>query len=102
MISSYLNDGKYKVVVIKSTVPPSTTSERVMSYLEEKGLKVSEKFSVANNPEFLREGYCWDDMMNSDRIVCGVSDKKGQEMLSLLYENFNTPFLQYHLILVSL
>ncbi|APH15172.1 UDP-glucose/GDP-mannose dehydrogenase family protein [Clostridium botulinum] len=92
MISSYLNDGKYKVVVIKSTVPPSTTSERVMSYLEEKGLKVSEKFSVANNPEFLREGYCWDDMMNSDRIVCGVSDKKGQEMLSLLYENFNTPF----------
>lgn len=92
MISSYLNNEKYKVLVIKSTVPPSTTSERVMSYLEEKGLKISENFSVANNPEFLREGHCWDDMINADRIVCGVSDKKGEEMLSLLYENFNTPF----------
>ncbi len=92
MISSYLNNEKYKVLVIKSTVPPSTTSERVMSYLEERGLKISENFSVANNPEFLREGHCWDDMINADRIVCGVSDKKGEEMLSLLYENFNIPF----------
>ncbi|OPD37870.1 UDP-glucose 6-dehydrogenase [Clostridium botulinum] len=97
IISSYLNDEKYKVVVIKSTVPPSTTSERVMTYLEEKGLKVSENFSVANNPEFLREGHCWDDMMNSDRIVCGVSDKKGEDMLSSLYENFNTPFFSVSL-----
>jgi len=87
-----LNDDKYRVVVIKSTVPPSTTSERVIPYLKNKGLEVGEKFTVANNPEFLREGHCWDDMINADRIVCGVSNKKGEEMLLSLYENFNIPF----------
>ncbi|AVP64061.1 UDP-glucose 6-dehydrogenase [Clostridium botulinum] len=87
-----LNDDKYRVVVIKSTVPPSTTSERVIPYLKNKGLEVGEKFTVANNPEFLREGHCWDDMINADRIVCGVSDKKGEDMLLSLYENFNIPF----------
>lgn len=91
-ISSQLNKDKYKVLVIKSTVPPSTTLERVIPYLKEKGIKVFENFSVANNPEFLREGHCWDDMINADRIVCGVSDEKGEEMLSSLYENFNVPF----------
>ncbi len=87
-----LNDDKYRVVVIKSTVPPSTTSERVIPYLKNKRLEVGEKFTVANNPEFLREGHCWDDMINADRIVCGVSDKKGEDMLLSLYENFNIPF----------
>lgn len=92
MISFQLNDDKYRVLVIKSTVPPTTTSEKVIPYLKNKGLEVGEKFTVANNPEFLREGHCWVDMINADRIVCGVSDKKGEEMLSLLYKNFNVPF----------
>lgn len=92
MISLQLNGDKYKVLVIKSTVPPSTTKERVIPYLIKKGLKISEKLSIANNPEFLREGHCWDDMINADRIVCGVSDKRGEKMLLSLYENFNAPF----------
>lgn len=93
MFSSILQDDKYRVIVIKSTVPPSTTLERVIPYLKEKGLSVGDKFSVANNPEFLREGYCWDDMMNADRIVCGVSDEKGEYMLRSLYSSFvDTPF----------
>lgn len=90
--STVLNDDKYRVVVIKSTIPPSTTSELVIPYLKERGLEPGKKFSVANNPEFLREGKCWDDMMNADRIVCGVSDKKGEEMLRSLYSSFDTPF----------
>ncbi|NFA59969.1 nucleotide sugar dehydrogenase [Clostridium sporogenes] len=92
MISSNLNDDKHRVIVIKSTVPPSTTAEKVIPYLNKKGLEVGSKFTVANNPEFLREGHCWDDMINSDRIICGVCDKKGEEMLLSLYENFNIPF----------
>ena len=92
MFSAVLNDDKYRVVVIKSTIPPSTTSERVIPYLKGKGLEPGKKFSVANNPEFLREGKCWDDMINADRIVCGVSDKKGEDMLRALYSSFDTPF----------
>ena len=30
------------------------------------------KIGLANNPEFLREGHCWDDFMGADRIVLGV------------------------------
>lgn len=92
MFASIINDGKYRVVVIKSTVPPSTTSEMVIPYLEKKGLFPGATFSVANNPEFLREGYCWDDMINADRIVCGVLDSKAEDMLRSLYSSFNTPF----------
>ncbi|WP_069998871.1 UDP-glucose dehydrogenase family protein [Cellulosilyticum sp. I15G10I2] len=92
MFWGVLSDDKYRVIVVKSTVPPSTTSERVTPYLEQKGLFNRETFSVANNPEFLREGYCWDDMMNADRIVCGISDEKGKHMLQSLYSSFDTPF----------
>ena len=91
MFSSVLHDEKYRVIVVKSTIPPSTTQERIIPYLEEKSLQIGEKFTVANNPEFLREGYCWEDMMNADRIVCGVIDHKGEEMLRALYSSFNVP-----------
>ncbi|MDQ1147904.1 UDPglucose 6-dehydrogenase [Bacillus sp. SORGH_AS 510] len=96
-ISSVLHDGKYRVIVIKSTVPPSTTLERVIPYLQKKGLSVGERFSVANNPEFLREGKCWEDMMNADRIVCGVCDQKGESMLRSLYSRFSSPFFSVSL-----
>lgn len=92
MFSTVLNDGKYRVVVVKSTVPPSTTSERVIPYLAEKGLFPGDMFGVANNPEFLREGKCWEDMINADRIVCGVSDERTERMLRAFYSGFDTPF----------
>ncbi|WP_312469778.1 UDP-glucose/GDP-mannose dehydrogenase family protein [Neobacillus sp.] len=95
--ASVLHDGKYRVIVVKSTVPPSTTSERILPYLQKKGLSAGEKFSVANNPEFLREGKCWEDMMNADRIVCGVSDQRGESMLRSLYSGFDCPFFSVSL-----
>ena len=92
MFTSVLHDQKHRVIVIKSTVPPSTTSERVIPYLQNKGFAAGELLSVANNPEFLREGKCWEDMLNADRIVCGVSDQKGEDMLRSLYSGFDSPF----------
>lgn len=95
--ASVLDDDKFRVIIVKSTVPPSTTSEKVIPYLKAKGLAIGEAFSVANNPEFLREGYCWDDAMNADRIVCGVADQKGEKMLRELYSNFDAPFFSVSL-----
>lgn len=92
MFSSILHDGKHRTIVVKSTIPPSTTSERIIPYFKEKGFFPGDMFSVANNPEFLREGKCWDDMMNADRIVCGVSDQRGEDMLRSLYRVFDAPF----------
>ncbi|MDR0197197.1 MAG: nucleotide sugar dehydrogenase [Oscillospiraceae bacterium] len=75
------------VLVVKSTVPPGTLAKRVEPYIREKG----RGNPVAANPEFLREGYCWEDFVNPDRIVCGVTDKAARELLSRLYESFGAP-----------
>ena len=86
-----IHDDKHRVLVTKSTVPPSTTQNRVIPFLEERGVKIPEQMGVANNPEFLREGHCWDDFINADRIVLGVSDPHSEEMLRALYENCGCP-----------
>jgi UDPglucose 6-dehydrogenase len=86
-----VNDNRFRVLVTKSTIPPSTCIKKVMPYLESKGIKVGEKFGIANNPEFLREGHCWDDFINADRIVLGVSDEKSEAMVRRIYANEKMP-----------
>lgn len=88
---SVVKDDKFRVLVTKSTIPPSTTSTKIIPYIEKLGFKVGEKVGVANNPEFLREGHCWDDFINADRIVLGVSDDRSKSILCKIYENMNTP-----------
>ena len=84
-------DDKFRVLVIKSTIPPTTTLSKIIPFVEAKGFKVGTQIGVSNNPEFLREGYCWDDFMKADRIVLGVNDYKSEEMLCALYSNMNIP-----------
>ena len=88
---SEIDDGKFRVLVTKSTIPPTTTSEKIIPYIEEKGINVGTDLGVANNPEFLREGHCWDDFINADRIVLGVSDEKSEKILRELYSSFTCP-----------
>lgn len=83
-------DEKFRVMVVKSTVPPGTTAERVAPYVKEKGEKAA-FISVANNPEFLREGHCWEDFIHADRIVLGCDQGKAEEMLKKLYEPMDVP-----------
>lgn len=86
-----VKDDKFRVLVTKSTVPPSTTSGKVVPFINEKGFVVGARVGVANNPEFLREGHCWDDFINADRIVLGVSDETSAEVLKRLYEKMDCP-----------
>ncbi|MDD5795103.1 MAG: nucleotide sugar dehydrogenase [Clostridiales bacterium] len=85
-----IEDKKFRVIVVKSTVPPSTTAEKVYPYVKSKG-EVSDYIGVANNPEFLREGHCFKDFMEADRIVLGVNDERSKEMLVSLYKPMNIP-----------
>lgn len=85
-----IHDEKYRVLVIKSTIPPSTTKEKVATYLNSRGTK-SELIGLANNPEFLREGHCWEDFILADRIVIGVNDEKSRNLLTKLYSPLNVP-----------
>ena len=86
-----IQDEKFRVLVTKSTIPPSTTQQRIIPFLKERGVQIPEQIGVANNPEFLREGHCWDDFINADRIVLGVSDKRSEDMLRELYQNCGCP-----------
>lgn len=85
-----VHDEKFRVLVTKSTIPPSTTAEKILPYIKGKGGK-AEHLGVANNPEFLREGHCWEDFMEADRIVLGVNDETSKALLTELYEPMGIP-----------
>jgi UDPglucose 6-dehydrogenase len=85
-----INDDIFRVLVTKSTIPPSTTVERIVPFVEHE-MKDCARFGIANNPEFLREGYCWDDFMNADRIVLGVDSEDTKRVLKRLYSRFDIP-----------
>lgn len=88
------NEKDYKVLVIKSTIPPSTTKEKIKVFIENSGFKVGEDIGLTNNPEFLREGYAWYDFINPDRIVIGTEDKKSGDILEDIYKPFNAPIFK--------
>ncbi len=94
-IGSVLKDkDEYHLVVVKSTVVPGTTENFVLPILEKSsGKKAGKDFGVAMNPEFLREGVALEDSMNPDRIVLGVTDEKGENILKQLYSKIDAPVL---------
>jgi len=92
-----INDTKFRVLITKSTVPPSTTQERIIPFVKGLGIEVPKQIGIANNPEFLREGHCWDDFINADRIVFGTNDEKSEKMLKKLYEKSGRPICSVNL-----
>jgi UDPglucose 6-dehydrogenase len=90
-LSIIKDNDSYKVIVIKSTVPPSSTAEIILPYIEQEGFIVGESIGLVNNPEFLREGSAWDDFMHPDRIVLGVRDARSRVILEDLYRAFEAP-----------
>jgi UDPglucose 6-dehydrogenase len=72
-----------KLVVEKSTVPVETC-DQVRRVMQLHGMS-SDSFSVASNPEFLREGTAVVDFLYPDRIVLGVDDTFGANILQEVY-----------------
>jgi len=86
----------YKVVVTKSTVPVGTNRRVEEIIAATSGTKPGEGFSVASNPEFLREGKAVQDFFHPDRIVLGVEDEKARGYLEDVYRALyliQTPFV---------
>jgi UDPglucose 6-dehydrogenase len=78
------------LVVVKSTVPVGTCAkvhDTITEKLTKRGVEV--EFSVASNPEFLKEGAAISDFMKPDRIVVGVDNEKAESLLRELYAPFN-------------
>ncbi len=84
------NLSEYRVVVTKSTVPVGTAEKvrnAIQAELDARGLDL--EFSVASNPEFLKEGAAIEDFMKPDRVVVGADDERAVELMRALYAPFN-------------
>jgi UDPglucose 6-dehydrogenase len=84
----------YKVIVTKSTVPVGAAS-RIKKIIGE-NKTTSSRFSVAANPEFLREGAAINDFMRPDRVVIGCNDDEAVAILKDIYRPLyliETPFV---------
>ena len=80
----------YRLVVDKSTVPVGTAdqvSTAIAGELKQRGVDLP--YSVASNPEFLKEGDAVSDFMKPDRIVIGTSEPCAEKLLRELYAPFN-------------
>lgn len=79
-----------RVVVTKSTVPVGTAAKvrsAIQAELNARNIQI--EFSVASNPEFLKEGAAIEDFMKPDRIVIGADDERSVEFMRTLYAPFN-------------
>jgi UDPglucose 6-dehydrogenase len=76
--------GGPKLVVEKSTVPAQTGQE-LKRALTVYSRKTGTNFTVASNPEFLREGTAVTDFLHPDRIVIGVDDQAAAKKLREVY-----------------
>jgi UDPglucose 6-dehydrogenase len=76
-------------IVVRSTVPPSTTEQRITPILERaSGKRAGLDFGVAMNPEFLRQVSSEQDFARPWVTVLGVSDRQTAEILEQLYAPF--------------
>jgi UDPglucose 6-dehydrogenase len=81
----------YKIIVDKSTVPVQTgdkVAETIKRYC-----KGQNEFDVVSNPEFLREGFAVEDLMNPDRVVIGVRTQRPVPQMKEVYEPFKAPII---------
>ena len=86
------NSRDYKVIVMKSTVVPSTTDSVVEPSLEEtSGKRSGTDFGLCMNPEFLQEGSALRDSMEPSRIIVGSADRRAGDLLMKLYRPIDSP-----------
>lgn len=76
-------------VVVRSTVPPKTTSESVLPLLEQLADKREGiGFSLAANPEFLRAASAYDDFRHPWVTIIGAGSRRTGERLADLLRPF--------------
>lgn len=93
----------YRLVVIKSTVVPTTTEKAIVPMLEKySGKKMGAEIGLCVNPEFMTEIHgSWTDsnsfargFFNEPAIVIGEFDKKSGDLLQCVYERLRIPIVR--------
>lgn len=84
----------YHAVVVRSTMLPGSTEERVIPILERSsGRQAGQNFGVSFNPEFLREGTAVQDFHHPPFTLIGQYDGRGAEIAADLYAGVDAPLL---------
>jgi len=88
-ISEFLNkihDEKFRIIVIKSTVPPQTIESEIIPLMEKKSSNLmGTKLDICSNPEFLKEGSAIEDMSNPHLVIIGTNNEKTKKKMNHFY-----------------
>ena len=80
------------LVIVRSTLLPGTTAREVLPRLEKfSRKKEGNEFSLAYNPEFLREGSAVRDFYDPPKTVVGARRKETAEAASQIYKGLPGP-----------
>ncbi|HSQ19848.1 MAG TPA: nucleotide sugar dehydrogenase, partial [Blastocatellia bacterium] len=86
--------GRPHIVVMRSTMLPGTVEQIVIPTLEVfSGKRAGRDFSVAINPEFLREGTSIHDFYSPPFTLIGADDEDTSSQLQRLYRHIEAPFI---------
>jgi GDP-mannose 6-dehydrogenase len=85
-------DGRFRTVVVRSTVLPGTTEGEVKPRLEAaSGMTAGIDFGLATNPEFLRESSSIRDFFEASRTVIGANDERSAQAVREVYAGVEAP-----------
>ena len=81
------DDGRFRTVVVRSTVLPGSADELVKPALEDaRAGSAGADFGLAMNPGFLREGSSIRDFYEASRTIIGADDARSAEQVAAAYE----------------
>ena len=85
--SALATTGRFTTVVMRSTMLPGSVLEQLGPVLEQSsGWKAGDRFGIAYNPEFLREGTAVADFFGADYTVIGAGCERAATALRGVYE----------------
>lgn len=83
------------VIVLRSTVQPGTTANRILPILlESSGRAIGQGLSLVFNPEFLREGSSVKDFHQPPQTVVGSLDEAGYVAMAQMYAGLPGAFVR--------
>ena len=82
-------------IVVRSTIPPRTTEDRVRPSLEaNSGRKVGQNLHLVFNPEFLREGSSVKDFYDPPFTIIGSTSERGYQVVEEIYGAIKAPVIR--------
>jgi GDP-mannose 6-dehydrogenase len=82
-------------VVVRSTVLPGTTEDRIAQILmTASGRRIGDGLNLCFNPEFLREGSSVDDFYNPPFTILGSMTEEGFDILETMYNGLDAQVIR--------